>query len=65
MLIPLPKPIRVSIPIFAFRYEREWNAIDLRFGSSSRKAGILVATAFFILAGMYGWAVFELPARSQ
>ena len=64
MLIPLPKPIRVSIPIFAFRYEREWNAIDLRFGSSSRKAGILVATAFFILAGMYGWAVFELPARS-
>ena len=32
MLIPLPKPIRVSIPIFAFRYEREWNAIDLQFG---------------------------------
>ena len=64
MRFPLPKPIRVSFPIFAFRYEREWNAIDLRFGSSSRKAGILVALSFFILSGMYGWAVFELPARS-
>jgi len=64
MRFPLPKPIRVSFPIFAFRYEREWKAIDLRFGSSSRKAGILVALSFFILSGMYGWAVFELPARS-
>jgi len=64
MRFPLPKPIRVSFPIFAFRYEREWNAIDLRFGSSSRKAGILVALSFFLLSGMYGWAVFELPARS-
>ena len=25
---------------------------------------MLVATAFFILAGFYGWAVFELPGRS-
>tara|TARA_B100000287_G_scaffold68245_2_gene59782 strand:- start:1600 stop:3330 length:1731 start_codon:yes stop_codon:yes gene_type:complete len=64
MRIPLPKPIRVSFPIFAFRYEREWDAIDLRLGNSSRKAGIFVALCFFLLSGFYGWAVFELPARS-
>ncbi|MEC7391119.1 MAG: tripartite tricarboxylate transporter permease [Candidatus Thermoplasmatota archaeon] len=64
MRIPLPKPIRVSFPIFAYRYEREWNAIDLRLGNSSRKAGIFVALCFFLLSGFYGWAVFELPARS-
>tara|TARA_B100000902_G_C27308605_1_gene917039 strand:+ start:1646 stop:3373 length:1728 start_codon:yes stop_codon:yes gene_type:complete len=64
MRIPLPKPIRVSFPIFAFRYEREWTAIDLRLGNSSRKAGIFVALCFFLLSGFYGWAVFELPARS-
>ena len=33
-------------------------------GESSRVAGFLTATAFFLLAGMYGWAVFELPATS-
>ncbi len=64
MRIPLPKPIRVSFPIFAYRYEREWDAIDLRLGNSSRKAGIFVALCFFLLSGFYGWAVFELPARS-
>ena len=35
-----------------------------RLGQSSRFAGFLVATSFFLLAGMYGWAVFELPATS-
>jgi len=35
-----------------------------RLGQSSRLAGFLVATSFFLLAGMYGWAVFELPATS-
>ena len=64
MRIPLPKPIRVSFPIFAYRYEREWDSIDLRLGNSSRKAGIFVALCFFLLSGFYGWAVFELPARS-
>ncbi len=64
MRIPLPRPIRVSFPIFAFRYEREWDAIDLRLSNSSRKAGIFVALCFFLLSGFYGWAVFELPARS-
>ena len=64
MRIPLPKPIRISFPIFAYRYEREWDSIDLRLGNSSRKAGIFVALCFFLLSGFYGWAVFELPARS-
>ena len=64
MRIPLPRPIRVSFPIFAYRYEREWDSIDLRLGNSSRKAGIFVALCFFLLSGFYGWAVFELPARS-
>ena len=35
-----------------------------RLGEDSRFAGFLAATGFFFLAGMYGWAVFALPARS-
>ena len=35
-----------------------------RLGDDSRFAGFIAATAFFLLAGMYGWAVFALPARS-
>ncbi|RPG74478.1 MAG: hypothetical protein CBE08_004615 [Euryarchaeota archaeon TMED248] len=33
-------------------------------GRDSRFAGFLTATAFFLLSGFYGWAVFTLPARS-
>jgi len=33
-------------------------------GKDSRIAGFLAATAFFLLAGLYGWAVFSLPATS-
>ena len=62
--IPLPTTFRVDIPIGKFRYKRSWNEIDLSLGSSSRTAGILVATAFFLICGFYGWAVFELPGRS-
>ncbi len=62
--IPLPTTFRVDIPIGKFRYKRSWNEIDLSLGSSSRIAGILVATAFFLICGFYGWAVFELPGRS-
>jgi TctA family transporter len=43
---------------------RKFEAIDFRLGDNSRAAGMLVATAFFLLAGFYGWAVFELPGRS-
>ena len=35
-----------------------------KLGRDSRFAGFLAATAFFLLAGMYGWGVFTLPARS-
>jgi len=35
-----------------------------KLGEDSRFAGFLAATGFFLLAGMYGWAVFALPARS-
>ena len=35
-----------------------------RLGRDSRFAGFLAATAFFLLAGLYGWGVFTLPARS-
>ena len=35
-----------------------------KLGEDSRFAGFIAATGFFLLAGMYGWAVFALPARS-
>ena len=35
-----------------------------KLGKDSRFAGFLAATGFFLLAGLYGWGVFELPARS-
>ena len=35
-----------------------------RLGRDSRLAGFFTATAFFLLAGLYGWGVFTLPARS-
>ncbi len=60
----LPKPIEFSIPFGRVRLHRRWEALDLRFGNASRACGMLVATGFFLLSGFYGWAVFELPARS-
>jgi putative membrane protein len=35
-----------------------------RLGKDSRFAGFIAATAFFLLAGLYGWGVFNLPASS-
>ena len=61
---PLPKPIEFTIPIGKWKIRRRYEAIDFRLGDNSRAAGMLVATAFFLLAGFYGWAVFELPGRS-
>lgn len=60
----LPRPIEFTIPIGRWRIRRRWEALDLRFTDASRSAGILTAMAFFLLAGAYGWAVFELPGRS-
>ncbi len=62
--IPLRNPIEFTIPIGKWKIRRRYEAIDFRLGDNSRGAGMLVATAFFLLAGFYGWAVFELPGRS-
>lgn len=60
----LPRRIEFKIPLGRLSIHRRYDAVDLRLGESSRLAGILVATAYFLLTGFYGWAVFELPARS-
>jgi TctA family transporter len=62
--IPLPRSFEFTIPIGKWKVYRKFEAIDFRLGDNSRAAGMLVATAFFLLAGFYGWAVFELPGRS-
>jgi len=62
--LPLPKPKEFTFHIGKWRIYRRIEAIDFRLGDNSRAAGMLVATAFFLLAGFYGWAVFELPGRS-
>ena len=61
---PLPKPKEFTFHIGKWRIYRRFEAIDFRLGDNSRAAGMLVATAFFLLAGFYGWAGFELPGRS-
>ena len=62
--VKIPKPIEFTIPLGKWKIYRRIEAIDFRLGDNSRAAGMLVATAFFLLAGFYGWAVFELPGRS-
>ena len=62
--LPLPRSFEFTIPIGKWKVYRKFEAIDFRLGDNSRAAGMLVATAFFLLAGFYGWAVFELPGRS-
>ncbi|MDE0574282.1 MAG: tripartite tricarboxylate transporter permease [Candidatus Poseidoniales archaeon] len=62
--VEIPKPIEFTIPLGKWKIKRRFEAIDFRLGDNSRAAGMLVATAFFLLAGFYGWAVFELPGRS-
>ena len=59
-----PKPIEFTIPFGYGSIHRRYESLDLRLGNASRAVGMLAATAFFILSGFYGWAVFELPARS-
>ena len=63
-VLPLSKPKEFTFHIGKWRIYRKIEAIDFRLGDNSRAAGMLVATAFFLLAGFYGWAVFELPGRS-
>lgn len=58
------RPVGLTIPIAGRRFNIKARSLDFRLTDSSRSAGILVATAYFLLTGFYGWAVFELPARS-
>ena len=62
--VPLPKSFEFTIPIGKWKIYRKIESLDFRLGDNSRAAGMLVATAFFLLSGFYGWAVFELPGRS-
>ena len=57
-LLLLTETTRLDWPRFAQRWSGR------RLGRDSRTAGIIGATGYFLLAGLYGWAVFELPARS-
>ncbi len=57
-LLLLTETTRLDWPRFAQRWSGR------RLGRDSRTAGIIAATGYFLLAGLYGWAVFELPARS-
>jgi TctA family transporter len=61
---PFQKPIEFTIPIWRYRFHRRYESVDLRLGDNSRIAGMITATAFFLLAGYFGWAVFTLPGRS-
>ncbi len=58
------KPLEFTIPFGHGKINRRYESLDLRLGNASRICGMLAATAFFLLSGFYGWAVFELPARS-
>ena len=49
---------RLDFPVWIQKATRN------KLGKDSRFAGFIAATAFFLLAGLYGWGVFELPARS-
>ena len=66
----LTETTRLPWPAWMRTMSRSWSfhiagrTIDLRFSDDSRIAGMLAATGFFLLAGFYGWAVFELPGRS-
>jgi len=60
----LPRVIEFTVPFGRWKFHRRWEAIDLRLQDNSRFAGMIAATAFFCLAGYYGWAVFTLPGRS-
>ena len=59
--LPLPKPKEFTFHIGKWRIYRRIEAIDFRLGDNSRAAGMLVVTAFFLLAGFYGWPCSNCP----
>jgi putative membrane protein len=58
LLLLATETTRLDFPVWIQKATRS------KLGKDSRFAGFLAATAFFLLAGLYGWGVFELPARS-
>ena len=60
----LPWPMWMRAMSKSWKFELAGRTVNLSFGEDSRVAGMLAATGFFLLAGFYGWAVFELPGRS-
>ena len=66
----LTETTRLPWPIWMQRVSKNWklkvrgNDFDFSFSDHSNIAGMIAATAFFLLTGFYGWAVFELPGNS-
>ncbi len=70
MFLILTETTRLPWPMWMQAISKRWKVklfgrdFDFSFTGNSNIAGMLVATAFFLLSGFYGWAVFELPGRS-
>ncbi len=66
----LTETTRLPWPIWMQRVSKNWKLkvrgidFDFSFSDHSNIAGMIAATAFFLLTGFYGWAVFELPGNS-
>ena len=56
----IEEPLEFTIPMGRLSIRRRYDAIDFRLGEFG-SCRILVATAYFLLTGFYGWAVFKLP----
>ena len=70
MFLILTETTRIPWPLWMQAMSKRWKIklsgreFDFSFTDNSNIAGMIVATAFFLLSGFYGWAVFELPGRS-
>jgi TctA family transporter len=70
MFLILTETTRIPWPHWMQAISKRWKIrlfgreFDFSFTDNSNIAGMIVATAFFLLSGFYGWAVFELPGRS-
>ena len=70
MFLILTETTRLAWPMWMQAMSKNWKVklfgreFDFSFTDNSNIAGMIVATAFFLLSGFYGWAVFELPGRS-
>ncbi|MCS5526747.1 MAG: tripartite tricarboxylate transporter permease, partial [Candidatus Poseidoniales archaeon] len=70
MFLILTETTRIPWPYWMQAISKRWKInlfgrdFDFSFTDNSNIAGMMVATAFFLLSGFYGWAVFELPGRS-